>query len=71
MFAKSAAVQRDWLIPLAVGLSVVPSSVVVMEGSLRVEQRREWIAAARQALTGTQWVRHHAPSTRAGGAGSW
>ena len=95
-----------------------------MQGSLTVEQRRERIAAARQALTGidgvavagarvvagsrtllgevdalgaaceaakvaivgeamergetadgsaamtvTQWVRHHAPSTRAGGAG--
>jgi hypothetical protein len=94
-----------------------------MQGSLTVEQRREWIAAAREALTGiesslwqvpggggladllgevdalsatcesakvaivgeamepgetsdgsaamtvTQWVRHHAPSTRAGGAG--
>ena len=102
---------------------MVASSVVVMKESLTVEQRRERIAAAGEALTGigaalwqvpsggglagllgevdalgaacesakveivaeamergetsggaaamtvTQWVRHHAPSTRAGGAG--
>ena len=102
---------------------MVSPRVVCMEGALTLEQRRERIAAAREALTGldaalwqapgggglgellgevdalgascesarvdvvgeaiargetgegaraltvTQWVRHHAPSTRAGGAG--
>ena len=107
----------------SVGVSVVSPRVVCMEGALTLEQRRERIAAAREALTGldtalwqasggdglgellgevdalsascesarvdivgeaiargetgegasaltvTQWVRHHAPSTRGGGAG--
>jgi hypothetical protein len=121
--AKWIAVQRNWSTRRPVRLSVVASSVVVMQGDLTVEQARELVVAARVALAGlegslwqvagggglaellgqvdalgaacesakvavvaeamdrgetgagaagmsvTGWVRDHAPSTRAGGAG--
>ena len=60
--AKRYAAQWNWRCRWVVGLSVVPSSVVVMQGSFTVEQRRERIAAAREALTGIGASLWQAPS---------